>query len=389
MQFTRRTFLQLASATALVGCGSTDTSPSFSSSGGSGSTAVTLDPASLSARLDADLAAAQAQAQTPGISAGIWTPTSSWTRTLGRATVNPDSNLTFDHNFCWRSATKSFAVTLMLLLAQNKTLRLEDPVSRWVPGVPNGDQITLANLADMSSGLFEYTRTEEFAENLSADPLRYYPVRELLSWAFPHGTHFAPGSQYEYCNTNTLVVGLVVEAASGQTFGSFLQSQILNPLAMAHTYFPDGPDLPEPATKGYAFDGSNFSNFRVSNSALWAAGAMAGTLGDARIWAQALANGSLITPELQALRKQGRPATNGPIYDTYGLGMGQVQGWYGHTGEGAGYAVGLFGEPLSNSQIVILINASNDDTHDEPLRLLRRFLATLGWPIPTPAGARP
>lgn len=388
MQLTRRTFLQLASATALVGCGSVENSSGFSSNG-SGSNPITLDPASLAARLEADLAFIQAQAEAPGISAGIWTPTSSWTRTLGRATVNPDLNLNFDQNFCWRSATKSFTVTLILLLVQNKTLRLEDPISRFVPGVPNGEQITLANLADMSSGLFEYTRTQEFVDKLTADPLRYYSVQELLLPALARGTHFAPGSQYEYCNTNTLLLGLVVEAATGQTFASFLQSQILNPLAMSHTYFPEGPDLPEPATKGYVFDGADFIHIRVTNSGLWAAGAMAGTLSDARIWAQALSTGSLISPELQQLRKQGRPASNGPIYDTYGLGMGQVQGWYGHTGEGAGYAVGLFGEPISNSQIVILINASNDDTHDEPLRLLRRFLTTLGWPIPTPAGARP
>lgn len=386
MQLTRRTFLQLAGASALVGCGSTDNASTFSS-GNAGT--INLDPASLSTRLEADLAAIQAEAKAPGISAGIWTPTSSWTRTLGKATVNPDVNLNFDHNFCWRSVTKSFTVTLILLLVQNKRLRLEDPISRFVSGVPNGDQITLANLADMSSGLFEYTSTQEFKDNFSSDPVRYYSVQELLLPALAQGTHFTPGSQYEYCNTNTLLLGLVVEAATGQTFASFLQSQILNPLSMAHTYFPDGPDLPEPATKGYVFDGGDFVEIRVTNSGLWAAGAAAGTLSDARIWAQALANGSLLTPELQALRKQGRPASNGPIYDTYGLGMGQVQGWFGHTGEGAGYAAGVFGEPTSNSQIVILINASNNDTHDEPLRLLRRFLTTLGWPIPTPTDARP
>ncbi|MBN9420640.1 hypothetical protein ABS71_13765 [bacterium SCN 62-11] len=384
----RRTFLQLAGSLALVGCGSSDFSPNFGS-GGSGGSTITLDPAAKAAQLEADVAVIQAQAIAPGVTCGIWTPTSSWVRTFGRATVNPDTALTEEHVYSWRSATKSFAVTLILQMVQGKQIRLEDPVSRFVPGVPNGDRITLANLADMSSGLFEYTKTQEFIDLLSTDPTRHFDVQEFLVPALAHGVHFEAGSQYEYCNTNTLLLGLVVEAVARQPFATVLQNQILNPLGLAHTYFLDGPDRPAPATEGYIFDAGNFIDIQVSHSGLWAAGAMAGTLADARTWAGVLASGSLITPQLQELRKQGRPAVNGPIYDTYGLGMGQVQGWYGHTGEGAGYAVGLFGEPTSGSQIVILMNASNNDTHDEPLRLLRRFLTTLGWPIPTPADARP
>lgn len=367
-----------------AGCGSslTDTS------GTGGSASAGLDPAALSTRLEADVAAIQVAGRIPGVAVGIWTPTSSWVRSFGRATVNPDRALDLTDIFSWRSVTKSFVVTLILQLVQNKLLGLDDPISKFVDGVPQGDSISLRHLSGMTSGLFDYVRTQAVGQAIQADPLRHFSVEELLLPALAEGIHFAPGSQYEYCNTNTLLLGLVVEKATGQPLEVVLRSRILDPLGLNHCAFLDGPNLPEPATKGYVFEAGVFEEVSISHSALWAAGAMAGRLDDARSWALALSSGSLLSPQLQAERVQGRRAVNGPIYDNYGLGIGEVQGWLGHTGEGVGYALGFFGEPLSGSLIAIEMNASNSDSHDMPVRLLRRFLATLGWPIAPPAEAR-
>lgn len=384
MTIKRRNFLQLAGGLALVGCGG-----SGSNSAGFSGQGTVLDPAAVAARLEADVAANQAIGLVPGISASIVTPTSTWTHTLGKATVGPDRNLAEVDNFSWRSVTKSVVVTVILQLVQEGLLRLDDAAIGYVPNMPGGESVRVRNLADMSSGLSDYVKVQAVIDLLIQDPLGTPLPSQLIDPALAEGLHFVPGSEYEYCNTNTLILGQILESVLRRPLGEILSDRIFRPLGMNNTFYLSGPDRPEPATQGYVFENGNFEEVRLAHAYLGAAGALAGPLQDARIWARALSFGSLISPALQEERRRGRPAVNGPIYDSYGLGMGEVQGWLGHTGEGVGYALGFFGEPLSGSTITILMNGSNAATHNQPLRLLRQFLATLGWPIPVAAGARP
>lgn len=385
----RRDFIKLTGALLLAGCGSSSAS-NFGGSGASNSGAgapIVLDPAPLSARLQADTLAVQAAGNVPGVNVGIWTPASSWIRSFGLATVGPDRALAQTDNFSWRSVTKSMTVTIVLQLLAERGLSLDSPVNRFLSGIPGEASISIRNLAEMSSGLFEYPATDEVRQALAQDPLRHYSVSELVVPALAHGLHFQPGSQYEYCNTNTLLLGMVAEALSGSTIDELMVNRIFQPLGMTRTAYLQGVDRPTPATLGYDFVNGAQVETKISHSALGAAGAVAGPLEDARTWAAALTAGTLSPARFQSDRLRFRAATNGPIYDGYGLGFGTVQGWLGHTGEGVGYALGFFGEPLSGSQIVILMNGSN--ISNQPLRLLRRFLSTLAWPIPVPADARP
>ena len=383
----RRDFIKLSSALLLAGCGSSSNDSNFGGSGGATATPIVLNPAPLAARLEADSLAVQAAGNVPGVNVGIWTPSSSWVRSFGLATVGPDRALTGADTFSWRSVTKSMTVTIVLQLLAERSLPLDVPVNRFLSGIPGESAITIRNLAEMSSGLFEYPATDEVRAALAQDPLRHYTTSELVLPALAHGLHFQPGSQYEYCNTNTLLLGMVAEALSGRTIDELMVSRIFQPLGMTRTAYLQGVDRPAPATLGYDFVNGNQVETKISHSALGAAGAVAGPMDDARIWATALAAGTLSPIQFQADRLRFRAAINGPIYDGYGLGLGTVQGWLGHTGEGVGYALGFFAEPLSGSQIVILMNGSN--ISNQPLRLLRRFLSTLGWPIPVAGDARP
>ena len=134
-----------------------------------------------------------------------------------------------DTHFRAASNTKTMTAAVIVLLAQEGKLRLDDPVSKYVQGVPNGDNITIGELLKMRSGLYNYTAAPELAESLDHDPTRVWTPEELLAIAFKHPPLFAPGKEYDYCNTNYVLLGLIAEkiegAAAGQNFsGSFVRA---------------------------------------------------------------------------------------------------------------------------------------------------------------------
>jgi D-alanyl-D-alanine carboxypeptidase len=91
---------------------------------------------------------------------------------------------------------------VIVMLAQEGQLRFDDPVSRYVEGVPNGDNITISELLKMRTGLYNYTSAPELAKSLDHDPTKTWTPEELLGIAFKRPPLFAPGNQYDYCNTN-------------------------------------------------------------------------------------------------------------------------------------------------------------------------------------------
>jgi len=106
---------------------------------------------------------------------------------------------------------------------------------------------------------------------------------------------------------------------------------------------------------------------------------MATTLHDLAEWGRALAQGTLLPGDLQSQRFIARPTASdpaSPIYDSYGLGIGEVAGWWGHTGEALGFEAAVFHQPVRDETFVVLLNASN--AHDVPVRIFCEVLAVLG-----------
>jgi D-alanyl-D-alanine carboxypeptidase len=322
----------------------------------------------------------------PGATVGIWTKKGEWTKALGLANVAAPRPVKLRDHFAIRSVTKSFVVTVVLQLIAdgNGSIGLDDPIGNYLPGVPNGNRITLRELANMTSGLFDYTADPEFRQAFGSDPTRTWTTDELLAFAFNGASHepvnFAPGARYQYSNTNTLVLGKLIEALSGEAFEDVLQEKVLLPLELNDTKYLHGIRLPRPFASGYQgeTDAGVPEEAVVSFSALGFAGAMVSTVGDLGNWGPALAEGFLLPTDLQQQRFQTHATAvdpNSPVYDAYGLGMGQVAGWWGHTGTGAGYEAAVFHQIESNQTFVILLNASN--TTDVPVRIFCRVLAVL------------
>ena len=135
--------------------------------------------------------------------------------------------------------------------------------------------------------------------------------------------------------------------------------------------------VPPPRALNYLYDEDTDSYFSVpvSFTSQGPAGALATDLGDLRRWGEALADGTLLPPALQRQRFMGRPPTNGPEYDQYGLGIGALDGFWGHTGSGLGYQALVMHHRERHETVVILINTSR--YNDIPAQIFRRFARIL------------
>jgi D-alanyl-D-alanine carboxypeptidase len=335
------------------------------------SSAETAKPMSdaVAQRLDAAVNQAMAAVSVPGAMIGVWGPDGSYVRAFGVADKATGAPMKTDFYSRIGSQTKTFTATGVLQLAGQGKLGLDDPIAKFVDGVPQGDRITLRQLARMQSGLFNYSESTAFQQAMFADPRRPFTPQELLNFAFAQPNEFPPGEGFQYCNTNYILLGLVVERVSGQPLHVYVRDHILTPLGMSHTSFPTNNAFPEPHAQGYTVQTANGAEATSTDwdpSWGWAAGAMISTLDDMHIWAPALATGKLLTPEMQAQRLQTVGAPGLPPQDGYGLGIFNLGGWIGHNGSLPGYQTVAVYLPEKQTTMVILINTDIEQQGSEP-----------------------
>jgi D-alanyl-D-alanine carboxypeptidase len=370
--------IAVAAAVALLlttsGCGG-DKSTSQSSSTSPPPTPEMTKPIdeALAQRLDAAVTQAMTVTGVPGALVGIWGPDGDYVRAFGIADKATRAPMKTDFYSRIGSLTKTFTVTAILQLADQHKLDLDDSIAEFIDGVPLGNRITLRQLARMQSGLFNYTASPEFQKAMFADPRRPFTPHELLDFAFTQPNNFPPGERFEYCNTNTVLLGMVVQKVSGQPLDSFIQDHILTPLGMSHTSFPTTNALPGPHAQGYTkqtADGKEAVATDWDPSWAWAAGAMISTLDDMRIWAPALATGKLLTPQMQEQRLQTVSSPGMPPQDGYGLGIFKLGGWIGHNGSLPGYQTVVVYLPQNQTSLVILTNTDIEYRGGEPSTML-------------------
>jgi D-alanyl-D-alanine carboxypeptidase len=114
---------------------------------------------------------------------------------------------------------------VVLQLVDRHKLRLNDPIGRYIRGVPDGNLITIRELAEMRSGLPSYTRSEAFVKKLQANPFRSWTPQQLLSYSYSQKLLFKPGMSFDYSNTNTVLLGLLVQRLSGESLPVYITRQ--------------------------------------------------------------------------------------------------------------------------------------------------------------------
>lgn len=313
------------------------------------------------AKLKPLLEAAMKQLQDPGAIILADLPgEGEWEAALGTSTMTGSTPINRRSYMRIGSITKTFVATVILQFYDEGKLKLDDPVGKYLPEVPNGNQITLRELLNMTSGLFNYTEDTDFVQAVVANPERVWTPQELLAFAFKHPPYFPPGGGWHYSNTNYIVLGLLIERISHQPAERVIWQQIFRPLRMFTTNLPprSSAAIPDPHPHGYApltSTGPFLDATGWNASWGWTAGAAFSTLHDLEIWARALAIGTLLRPETQKERLQWIPVN---AATGYGLGIANFGGLIGHDGEVPGFQSFMGYIPETREKIIVLTNLS-------------------------------
>jgi len=373
---------------ALTGCTSTPTAPP--SSARPSSSAATIDPAACipdpgavvdrepgkgatgklssaqSAPLDAAAAAAFSATAAPGAVVAVRSPNGTWVSAYGVADLTTKAPLTADVYHRIGSVTKTFTTTLIMQLVARNKLSLSDPISKYVPNVPNGSEITILQLANMTSGIANYTDDLEFMKLYLTDYSIIWTVDQRLATAFAMPPTSAPGAEFHYSNTNTVLLGEVVEKITGHTLAEELQRRIFDPLRLTDTTYPLATAvLPDPHAHGYTnlgiVSGAISGDAPLRDSTAWnvsqagASGEIVSRVEDLLTYGRALGTGQGLLPrDAQIQRLSAIPVPSG-----YGIGMNCVQGWIGHNGQVPGYNTALYYDTRTDTTVVVEVNGDH------------------------------
>jgi D-alanyl-D-alanine carboxypeptidase len=310
---------------------------------------------------------AMADMRLPGLNVGIWIPgRGTFVRSFGKADLETGAPMEIADHVRIASVTKTFTATAILQLVDAGKLSLDDTLSSFIEGIPNGDRITIRNLLSMTSGLYDFPADEQFLKEITADPLMAFKPDDVIAILRRNKPNFEPGAEVVYCDTNFFVLGVILEKVSGRAAAEIITNDLIAPLKLAHTSFPQTPDVPEPFAHGY-YAGEDargpFEDFTRQNPDLpWTAGAMISTLDDLRVWVKAIASGARLSPETQRERLTFRPFTTGNEGASYGLGILNYSGFLGHYGMIFGYTTAAYYLPEADATFVVWANQSTNSS---------------------------
>jgi D-alanyl-D-alanine carboxypeptidase len=247
------------------------------------------------------------------------------------------------------SVAKAFSGGVALSLVDKGTLSLNDTIGKWRPDLPAAwHAVTLRQLLNHTSGVPDFTASRAFQDAVRASLAAAPPPRALLSYVEDDPLNFTPGSEYRYSNSDNIVVGLMVEAATGRSYEDALQEQVAGPLQLAQTTLPRGPELPKPFIHGYDLEegGQPEDNSEIFASGwAWASGGIVLTPADLNRFIRGYVGGELFGLEVQSRQRRfvagGGSEPTGPGRNSAGLALFRYQTRcgtvYGHTGNTFGF----------------------------------------------------
>ncbi|MXR69890.1 serine hydrolase [Shewanella sp. JBTF-M18] len=344
----------------------------------------------------------------PGAVVILHTPKGNFEYNYGVSRYGGSEPTRFEQHLRVGSNTKTWVGTIILQMVQEGKLQLGDPVAMHWTGVPRGEQITIAQLLSMESGLHNYTTTLALNQTLDQDPTKAWTQVELLELSFDYPLDFAPGTAFGYSNTNTVLLGLIAQKLDDSTLPEIMQRRLFAPLGMTQTLFPEITDnvLPEPYAHGFMYG----TNVLTMDGALpeamqqeardgvitpgdqthanpswgWAAGAGISTARELQVWVEALVGGKLLNEEMQKLRLASvKPIdSDNPNTAYYGLGIAKFGQLYGHTGELPGYNSFMGHDPENKVTLVVWTNlAPSVDGRDPATTIAAALINQLYRPV--------
>ena len=365
--------------------------------------------AATAAVLQRALEAARKSMVIPGVAATvILADGRTWTGVAGDAVVATNTRVTPQTPFAIASVTKTFTAALILRLAEQGRLTIDDRLSRWLPDYPNAARITLRMLLQHTSGLADFFQNPKFDAVLNKAKRHAWTPETVLPYVAKPA--FAPGKGWGYSNTNYVLLGLVAERAGGASWAQQIRQDFFVPLGLASTYVQGvGTPAVPPAHANVMFvgyggkilprdlsDGSTFVPFTSVVTAAFSAGSIASTSGDLARWAKALYGGDVLGPASMAEMLTFDPEIQAYAALAYGLGVSRVKidgrfVAYGHTGALDGTRASIRWLPKQHVSVAVVFNRDLF-TGDDVVRYLVDALYPRATPSASPrasAGASP
>jgi CubicO group peptidase (beta-lactamase class C family) len=280
-------------------------------------------------------------------------------RSFGSANLEWKIANTASTRFRIGSLTKQFTAASILLLQERGRLRLDDPISKYLDNTPAAwSGITLFHLLTHTSGIISITDlpTDQAAltrGGTHAEIVERFRNQRLL---------FPPGTQSRYSNSGYILLGIVVEKASGEPYGTFLQKNFFDPSGMRDTGIDNDAEILPSRASGYRVEGREFRHADFIDMRVpFAAGDLYSTTGDLARWQEALFGGKL-------LRQDSLERMTTPGKDGFGLGLmvkqedGERE--ISHTGGIQGFVADLRYYPERRLSVVVLSNTESKETLD-------------------------
>lgn len=277
----------------------------------------------------------------------------------GSANLELGVPLSPDQVFRIGSVTKQFAAAAVLKLAEDGKLSLDDPLAKFVPDYPGGDKVTVEMLLNHTSGIRSYTSMPGVMEG----PIQKdVTTAQLIDTFKDEKPDFAPGEGWSYNNSGYVLVGAVIEAASGQSWHAYLDEAFFKPLGMAHTGYGNEAIAAIPGhVDGYTDrDGKWARAMYLSMTQPHAAGALVSTVDDLLKWNRALHEGRVLKPE--SYERMVTPVGKAAEHDYgFGISTGTLRGerQLQHGGGIFGFSAYLLYLPDSEVTAAVLYNADS------------------------------
>jgi CubicO group peptidase (beta-lactamase class C family) len=304
----------------------------------------------------------------------------------GLADVASGAPLTADSVFRIGSVSKQFAAAGLLKLVEAGKVSLDDPLSKYVADFPNAGHITVLELLNHTSGVKDYTRIAAWRQSRLEADLDTASLVAIFKSAPPD---FAPGEDWAYDNSGYVLVGAVIEAASGQPWHEYLRTALFEPLGLSHTGYGADPRFAAQQVAGYSLDdGKVVPAMAISMTQPGAAGALLSTVDDLLKWNRALHEGRVLHSDTYARMVTPVGAAVQAHYG-FGIELATVQGqpMLDHSGGIFGFESMLDYLPGPDISVVVLQNNDSNDDFKGPDMIARKLAAAaLGKPYP---GATP
>lgn len=322
----------------------------------------------------------------PGAVVGIWAPDQgTWVEAFGHANLAEHQSMTVDHKFRIGSITKTATATIVLQLAGEGVIDLDQTIEKYDKKfdlkIPQAKEITIRQLLNHTSGLFSYTDDPALEAISYANLLLYWTPQELIKYAVSHRDTAQPGKEFHYSNTGYALLGLIIEEETKHRLEEKADRRIIQKLGLKNTSFPTLPNTTEPHANGYVSNADLLRlsfNLRGNKTAelvdvtafnpswAWAAGAMVSDVNDLKVYAKALGTGSLVGKKMQAEQLKMLPVV--PESDMkYGLGLAEYKGWLGHRGEVPGYDISMYYSPELDATFVVALNRAPNSVQSDAL----------------------